>query len=55
MPFYAKQRLRRISLTAPSNVLMAFVALHIAGALANHFWFKTDVLRRILPGQGRKT
>ncbi|MAL78208.1 MAG: hypothetical protein CMN55_03700 [Sneathiella sp.] len=38
-----------------SNVLMAFVALHIAGALANHFWFKTDVLRRILPGQGRKT
>ena len=36
-----------------SKVLIALIALHVAGALANHFWFKTDVLRRMMPGQGR--
>lgn len=29
-------------------VLIALIFLHIAGALAQHFWFKTDVLKRIL-------
>lgn len=37
------------------KVLIGLIVLHVAGALANHFWFKTDVLRRMLPGQGRTT
>ncbi len=36
------------------TALMVLAALHIAGALANQFWFKTDVLKRIMPGQGRR-
>tara|TARA_R110002126_G_scaffold290914_2_gene449504 strand:+ start:21323 stop:21853 length:531 start_codon:yes stop_codon:yes gene_type:complete len=36
-----------------SNILIALIALHVVGALTNHFWFKTDVLRRMMPGQGR--
>ncbi len=36
-----------------SSILLGIIALHIAGALTNHFWFKTDVLRNMLPGQGR--
>ena len=36
-----------------AEALLVLVALHVAGALANHFWFKTDVLRRMLPGHGR--
>ena len=32
-------------------VLLPSVLLHIAGALANHFWFKTDVLRRMMRPQ----
>ena len=36
-----------------AEVLIALLVLHVSGALANHFWFKTDVLRRMLPGQGR--
>ena len=37
------------------KVLLVTVALHVAGALANHFWFKNDVLRRIMPGQRRRS
>ena len=36
-----------------SEVLIWVIALHVLGALANHFWFKTDALRRIMPGNGR--
>lgn len=36
-----------------AKALLGLLALHVAGALANHFWFKTDVLRRMMPGQGR--
>ncbi len=36
-----------------ADALLVLLALHVAGALANHFWFKTDVLRRMMPGQGR--
>ncbi|MCQ8783977.1 cytochrome b [Mangrovibrevibacter kandeliae] len=33
------------------NPLLVLIALHILGALAQQFWFKTDVLRRIVrPG-----
>lgn len=28
-------------------VLVPFIGLHILAALAHHFWFKTDVLKRI--------
>ena len=35
------------------TALLILVALHVAGALANHFWFKTPTLRRIMPGHGR--
>ena len=28
--------------------LLVLVAIHIAGALAQHFWFKTDVLKRMV-------
>ena len=38
-----------------AKLLFALLALHVAGALANHYWFKTDVLRRMLPGHGRRT
>lgn len=30
------------------KVLIALIALHALAALAQHFWFKTDVLRRML-------
>ena len=30
------------------KVLIALIALHVLAALAQHFWFKTDVLRRML-------
>ena len=30
------------------NVIMAVVGLHIVGALYQHFWATTDVLRRML-------
>lgn len=36
-----------------AKVLLALIVLHAAGALANHYWFRTDVLRKMLPGQGR--
>ena len=36
-----------------SKVLIGLVLLHSAGALANHYWFKTDVLVKMLPGHGR--
>ena len=36
-----------------ATALLVLVALHVAGALANQFWFKTDALKRIMPGQGR--
>ena len=32
------------------NPLLALIGLHIAGALAQHFWFRTGALRRMLPG-----
>lgn len=38
-----------------AKLLLALLALHVAGALANHYWFGTDVLRRMLPGHGRPT
>jgi cytochrome b561 len=41
---------------ALAPVLLALVALHVAGALAEHFYFKTDLLRRMLgrgPAPGR--
>lgn len=36
-----------------SDILLGIIALHVAGALANHFWFKTDALRNMMPGRGR--
>ena len=36
-----------------SEVLIWIIALHVLGALANHFWFKTDALRNMMPGRGR--
>ena len=33
--------------------LMIAAALHVAGALTNHFWYGNDVLRRTMPGQDR--
>lgn len=30
------------------KVLIALIALHVLAALAQHFWFKTDVLKRML-------
>ena len=38
-----------------SKALFALILLHSAGALANHYWFKTDVLRKMLPGHGRES
>lgn len=35
------------------TVLLVLVGLHVAGALANHFWLRNDVLRRMMLGQGR--
>ncbi|RFC62006.1 cytochrome b [Fulvimarina endophytica] len=32
------------------NPLLALIGLHILGALAQHFWFKTGALKRMLPG-----
>lgn len=36
-----------------SKVLLGVISLHVAGALTNHFWFKTDALRNMLPGRAR--
>ncbi|QZD96149.1 cytochrome b [Qipengyuania gelatinilytica] len=36
-----------------AEVLIYVIALHVLGALANHFWFKTDALRNMMPGRGR--
>lgn len=36
-----------------SKALIVLVALHAAGAAANHYWFKTDVMEKMLPGHGR--
>lgn len=30
------------------KVLLALIALHVLAALAHHFWFRTNVLRRML-------
>lgn len=30
------------------KLLIALIALHVLAALAQHFWFKTDVLKRML-------
>ncbi|HEV7254159.1 MAG TPA: cytochrome b/b6 domain-containing protein [Mesorhizobium sp.] len=41
---------------ALAPVLLALVALHVLGALAEHFYFKTDLLKRMLgrgPAAGR--
>lgn len=38
-----------------SKVLLGIIALHVLGALANHFWFKTDALRNMMPGRGRSS
>ena len=37
-------------------VLLGLVALHLAGTLADRYWFRTriDVLARMLPGRGRR-
>ena len=35
------------------TALMIVAALHVVGALVEHFWFRTDALRRMMPGQGR--
>ncbi len=32
-----------------SDVLIGLIALHVLGALVNHFWFKTDIVRRMIP------
>lgn len=37
------------------TVLMIVVALHNAGILIEHFWFRTNVLRGMMTGQGRFT
>lgn len=30
------------------NLLIALIGLHVLAALAQHFWFKTDVLKRMI-------
>lgn len=35
------------------SVLLVLAAIHVVGALVHHFWFRTDVLRNMLPGHGR--
>lgn len=35
------------------RALAVLVVLHIAGAIAHHVWFKTSVLKRKMPGNGR--
>ena len=35
------------------TALMVVAGLHVVGALANHLWFRNDVLRSMMPGQGR--
>ena len=37
------------------DALLIVAGVHIIGALVNHFYYKNDVLRRMMPGQGRKT
>ena len=32
------------------NPLLAIIALHIVGALAQHFWFHSPALKRMIPG-----
>jgi cytochrome b561 len=36
-----------------SDLLLVLLALHVGGALVNHFHFKNNVLKRMMPGQGR--
>jgi|32_taG_2_1085360.scaffolds.fasta_scaffold00077_13 cytochrome b561 len=36
-----------------AEILIYVIALHVLGALANQFWFKTDALRKMMPGNGR--
>lgn len=36
------------------TALLVVAGLHVVGALANHFWFRTSALVRMLPGQGRR-
>ena len=36
-----------------AEILIYVIALHVLGALANQFWFKTDALRKMMPGHGR--
>ncbi len=31
-----------------TNILLAIVILHVAAALVHHFWWRTDVLRRMI-------
>lgn len=33
--------------TLAASLLIALIFLHLAGALAQHFWFRSDVLRRM--------
>lgn len=35
------------------TALMVAAALHVAGALTSQFWYRNDVLGRMMPGQGR--
>lgn len=35
------------------KALLAVIALHITGALVSQYYFKADVLKRIMPGRGR--
>lgn len=32
------------------NPLLAIIALHIVGALTQHFWFRSPALKRMIPG-----
>jgi cytochrome b561 len=32
-----------------ADILIALILIHVGAALAHHFWFRTDVLRRMLP------
>ena len=36
-----------------AEILIYVIGLHVIGALVNQFWFKTDALRKIMPGYGR--
>jgi cytochrome b561 len=36
---------------AAANILLALILLHVAGALAQRFWFRTDVMDRMSPAR----